>query len=169
MSDHDAFDSVMRANDTAVVVVTAADGREVDACLVGFHSQCSIEPVRYALWLSKANHTYRIACATDVLTAHWLRADDHALAAAAGGVTLDEDRDKMRRIAWHRDERGAIRLDDAAGGFSGRVVGRHDDGDHVCFVLEPLDAWWTAGSVEPAPAVLRLAAVAHLRAGHPVD
>ena len=46
------------------VVGAAADG-DADACLVGFTSQCSIEPPRFAVFLSKANHTYELASRAD--------------------------------------------------------------------------------------------------------
>ena len=38
--------------DAAMVVVTVAVGDERDGCLVGFHSQSSIDPRRYVVWLS---------------------------------------------------------------------------------------------------------------------
>jgi flavin reductase (DIM6/NTAB) family NADH-FMN oxidoreductase RutF len=158
-----AFDAVTRANDASVVVVAADDGREVDACLVGFHSQCSIDPLRYAVWLSKANHTFRIASRADVLSVHWLPANRRDLAERAGAVTLDDDPDKMQRLTWRRGPARAIVLDDAAVAFAGRIHHRHEGGDHVCFVVEPFAAW---GSDTSGDGVLRFAAVSDLDAGH---
>jgi flavin reductase (DIM6/NTAB) family NADH-FMN oxidoreductase RutF len=60
MSD-EGFGAIMSALDTPLVVVTAAQAQEKAGCLVGFHCQSSIEPSRYCVWLSKANHTYRVA------------------------------------------------------------------------------------------------------------
>ncbi|HEU4840852.1 MAG TPA: flavin reductase, partial [Ilumatobacteraceae bacterium] len=93
----DPFSSLSTSVDPAMVVVTVAhDGRRA-GCLVGFHSQCSIEPLRYAVWLSKANHTYRVALLADWLGVHFLTADDHDLAERFGGATGD-DTDKFAGV-----------------------------------------------------------------------
>jgi hypothetical protein len=54
----DHFGTIASSLDAALIVVTAAEGRQRAGCLVGFHSQSSIEPWRYCVWLSKANYTY---------------------------------------------------------------------------------------------------------------
>lgn len=59
--DRDAFDSVMASLDAPMAVVTTAVDDERAGCLIGFHAQSSIDPGRYCVWLSKANHTYRVA------------------------------------------------------------------------------------------------------------
>jgi len=159
-----AFDAVTLANDASVVLVAADDGHEVDACLVGFHSQCSINPLRYAVWLSKANHTYRIASRAEVLSVHWLPGDRRDLAEWAGAVTLDRDPEKMRRLDWRRGPARAVVLDDAVVAFAGRIHHRHEGGDHVCFVVEPFAAWGSGSS--GGDGVLRFAAVRDIEAGH---
>jgi flavin reductase (DIM6/NTAB) family NADH-FMN oxidoreductase RutF len=164
--DEAAFDELILAADGSMVVVAASDGDEVDACLVGFHCQCSIEPLRYAIWLSKANRTYRLAQRSDSLSVHWLPAHAIDLAAAVGTVTLDTDARKMDRVPWRRDASGLVRIDGAIGGFGGRIEHRHDDGDHECFVVVPTVVW--SGSDERPP-VLRFAGVRHLDAGHSAD
>jgi flavin reductase (DIM6/NTAB) family NADH-FMN oxidoreductase RutF len=116
--------------------------------------------------VSKANHTHSVAGRAPALTVHWLHPGDRALAAAVGTVTLDRDADKMARVAWHEAPDGTVRLDGAAGGFAGRVVARHDDGDHECFVLEPFDAWHDATL---GHGVLRFGQVRDLDAGHEAD
>jgi flavin reductase (DIM6/NTAB) family NADH-FMN oxidoreductase RutF len=160
--DDEAFDVLMQASNSAMVVVAARDADRVDACLVGFHSQCSIDPLRYAVWLSKANHTFRIASHADVLSVHWLRRGDVGLAEHVGAVSLDRDPHKMDRLRWQIGAHGGVELDGVAGLLVGRILERHDDGDHVCFVLEPLEARATAGPV------LRFADVQFLPAGHDV-
>ena len=55
------FDALMAQLDQPLVVVTTAAGDERAGCVVGFHVQCSIEPRRVAVWLSKANHTFRVS------------------------------------------------------------------------------------------------------------
>ena len=56
--DH-RFADLMTSLDHPMAIVTTASGEVRSGCLVGFHSQCGIDPPRYAIWLSKGNHTYR--------------------------------------------------------------------------------------------------------------
>src|SRR5712672_2014870 len=80
-----------------VIVTTVADG-ERSGCLVGFHSQCSIHPARWALWVSKANHTYGVALRATRLAVHFPSVDDVDLAELFGEETGDEV-DKFARCA----------------------------------------------------------------------
>jgi len=80
---------LMSALDAPLVVVTAAEGQERAGCLVGFHCQSSIEPARYAVWLSKANHTYRVALRSAYLAVHFLTASDLWMAERFGTLTGD--------------------------------------------------------------------------------
>jgi flavin reductase (DIM6/NTAB) family NADH-FMN oxidoreductase RutF len=157
---HD-FDVVVASADSAMAVVTTAVDGERSGCLVGFHSQCSIEPRRYALWLSKANHTYPLALRAEVFAVHFLDRDQLELAELFGGLSGDEV-DKFAAVDWH-DGPGGVPLLLACGN---RIVGRrlalHDDGsDHVCVVVEPLEAA-TTGRFEP----LRLSEANQIDPGH---
>ena len=60
--DH-AFQQLVAAVDYPMYVVTAAvpDERERSGCLVGFATQCSMDPPRMIVCLSRTNHTYRVA------------------------------------------------------------------------------------------------------------
>jgi flavin reductase (DIM6/NTAB) family NADH-FMN oxidoreductase RutF len=163
--DRDAFDDIMASLDSPMVVVTAATGRERAGCLVGFHVQCSIEPPRYAVWLSKANHTCRVALHSRHLAVHFLTPGDRELAELFGTTSGDE-LDKFSRCEWGAGEGGVPLLE--VGG--GRVVGRRtaflDEGsDHICFVVEPLEA--ERGPRFAAGARLRLSDVSDLEPGHP--
>ncbi len=158
----DAFDRIVAADDTAMVVVTAAADGERAGCLVGFHCQVSIEPRRYGVWLSRANHTYRVAAKGRSLAVHALRAGDHDLAALFGGETGDEH-DKLADCDWSAGPDGVPLLDRCPD----RFVLHHDGpvdlgGDHVLFIGEPQAATFT-GSFAP----LRLSAVNDVEAGHP--
>jgi flavin reductase (DIM6/NTAB) family NADH-FMN oxidoreductase RutF len=134
------FDALVADLDTAMIVVTAATADDRDGCLVGFHCQCSIEPKRYAVWLSVENRTQRVAMQADVLAVHCLAADQHDLAAVFGGETGDEV-DKLAGVQWTPGPGGVPLLDDVAHRFVGRIVSRHElDGDHVLFELEPIEA-----------------------------
>jgi flavin reductase (DIM6/NTAB) family NADH-FMN oxidoreductase RutF len=157
----DDFDAVVASVDSAMAIVTTAAGGERSGCLVGFHSQCSIEPRRYALWLSKANHTYPVALRADVLAAHFLSVDDRGLAELFGGLTGD-DVDKFEHVAWEARADGVPVLAGCGNRIVGRKVSVHDDGsDHVCVVVEPLEATST-GAFEP----LRLSAARDIEPGH---
>ena len=161
----DPFDDLMAANDPSVVIVTTiADGRRA-GCLVGFHSQCSIEPLRYAIWLSKANHTFGVAFAADTFAIHWIRADRSDLADLFGGTTGDEI-DKFTRCAWTEGPGGVPLLDECEDRFVGRRLAWLDvDVDHCCIVLEPLAAHRRPDGAGP-PSPLRVSDAADIDAGH---
>jgi len=92
MAEH-AFDTLMAALDSPLIVVTTAGQRERAGCLVEFHAQSSMEPQRYCVWLSKANYTYRVALQSSHLVIHFLTADDLPLAELFGtqsGDTVDK-------------------------------------------------------------------------------
>ena len=82
-----------------MVIVTTVAGGHRSGCLVGFHTQCSIDPPRYAVWLSEANHTCRVGAAADHFAVHWVPSDRHDLAELFGGTTGDEV-DKFDRCDW---------------------------------------------------------------------
>jgi flavin reductase (DIM6/NTAB) family NADH-FMN oxidoreductase RutF len=147
--------------DPAMVVVTVAVDDERDGCLVGFHSQCSIDPPRYAVWLSRANRTFELAARASHLCVHLLGAEDHDLAALFGGETGDEV-DKLAGCDWHPGPGGVPLLARCPSWFVGRIVDRPDDGgDHVAHVLEPIEA---GAALSSAP--LRLGAVTGIDPGH---
>jgi len=138
VSGNEGFDRVAGGVDYPMYVVTAvgADGTRA-GCLVGFATQCSIDPPRFLVCLSEANHTYRVAQEASVLAVHLLRREDEALAALFGAETGDEV-DKFGRCSWSTGPEGVPVLDDVVAWFVGRVVERVDLGDHVGHVLEPL-------------------------------
>jgi flavin reductase (DIM6/NTAB) family NADH-FMN oxidoreductase RutF len=137
--DPHSFDDLMGHVEHAMVIVTTAAGDDRGGCLVGFHSQCSIDPPRYAVWLSKANRTFRIGVLADVFGLHFLGAGDLEFAELFGGVTGDDD-DKFARCRWHPGLDGVPLLDACAARVTARRVALHDDnGDHACLVLAPCE------------------------------
>ncbi|MBU6535918.1 flavin reductase family protein [Streptomyces sp. NPDC057245] len=160
-----ALDGFLDRLDPHMCVVTAAVGGERAGCLVGFHSQCSLNPVRYVVWLSDVNHTFRVARSAEVLAVHLLARERYGTAELFGGRTGDET-DKFRRTGWREGYGGAAVLDDAEAWFVGRVVERTDGGDHVGHVLEPVE--W-GGREGAGGALLRLADARTIRPGHPVE
>ncbi|WP_053849937.1 flavin reductase family protein [Streptomyces sp. NRRL B-24085] len=163
MAGMDVF--IDRLDPDMCVVTAAADGDRA-GCLVGFASQCSLEPVRYAVWLSKANRTYRVARTADRLAVHLLTREQRGLAELFGGETGDRT-DKFARVRWREEAGGAVVLEEAAAWFVGTVVQRVEGGDHVGFVLEP-QAWGARGDTEGAE-LLRLSDAVSISPGHPAD
>ncbi|MFE7174153.1 flavin reductase family protein [Streptomyces sp. NPDC057616] len=157
----DDVDAVMDRLNPDMCVVTAVAGPERSGCLVGFSCQCSIDPVRYVVWISKANHTYGVARAADCLAVHLLTREQHGLAALFGGETGDRT-DKFAEVPWKRGYDGSIVLEDAAAWFVGTVEDRVDGGDHVGFVLSPVE--W--GDRTDGP-LLRLDDAMDITPGHP--
>ncbi|MFJ9523086.1 flavin reductase family protein [Kitasatospora sp. NPDC101801] len=124
MTGFDAFVSLL---DYPVYVVTATTGEERAGCLVGFANQCSLEPPRFTVWLSKANHTYRIARSAELLVVHLLPSHRHDLAELFGGETGDET-DKFGRGPWSPGPNGTPVLTEALAWFAGRIEHRADWG-----------------------------------------
>jgi flavin reductase (DIM6/NTAB) family NADH-FMN oxidoreductase RutF len=124
-----AFDAVTGSLDAPMVIVTASDGRERSGCLVGFSTQCSIDPCRWLVCISKANHTLRVAAGARTLAVHPLRADQLDLARLFGAVTEDAV-DKFVRCGWHDGPDGAPILS-GCDWLAGTILERIDLGDHV--------------------------------------
>lgn len=130
----EVFHALVAKLDYPMAIVTCPGS----GCLVGFSTQCSIDPPRHLVCISKANHTHDLALASDVLAVHLLDEADRELASIFGELTGDEV-DKLSLVAWTEGPGGVPVLDDAAGWFAGRVRDRVDLGDHTAFVLEPFD------------------------------
>src|SRR5213082_262772 len=131
-----AFESIVKHLEYPMFVVSAAADGDVDACLVGFTSQCSIDPPRFAAFLSTANHTFEVARSADVVVVHRLRADQHSLAEHFGGTSAFDEPSKLSVCTWHPGPGGAPVIADCDW-FAGRILKRFDTGDHVAFVLAP--------------------------------
>jgi flavin reductase (DIM6/NTAB) family NADH-FMN oxidoreductase RutF len=120
-------------------IVTARAGEEPLGCLVGFATQTSIDPPRFAVCLSHRNRTYRRGRDAELLGVHCVPAHAAALAELFGGETGDEV-DKFARCAWHEGPGGVPILDECPNWFVGRVLWRAGAGDHDAFLLEPVAA-----------------------------
>ncbi|MFF0490495.1 flavin reductase family protein [Nocardia sp. NPDC004068] len=158
---HAYFDEfVATADNPMVVVTTEAAGRRA-GCLVGFTTQVSINPRRFLVGLSKTNNTFRVAAEAEGLAVHLLGAQQLPLARLFGSESGDRI-DKFAHCEWYSGPDGLPILAATPGWFTGRIIDRHDLGDHVGVVLEP-----TAGHMRAeSGGVLRFAAVAHLDPGH---
>jgi flavin reductase (DIM6/NTAB) family NADH-FMN oxidoreductase RutF len=158
----DQLDGLLGNGDPPVLIVTARghDGR-IAGCLVGFASQCSIEPAQFAVWLSVRNHTYSVARTAERLAVHVLTADDRELAELFGSTT-GHDRDKFAACAWSFGPHDVPILAVSGGWFTGKVEQHTASGDHALFVVTP-DA--VGGRLEGRP--LSFQDVKHIEAGNP--
>jgi flavin reductase (DIM6/NTAB) family NADH-FMN oxidoreductase RutF len=164
MSQLDGFDDLMTRSDSAMLIVTTTDGRERAGCLVGFHSQSGIEPSSLCVWLSKANHTFRVAVFAPTLAVHFPTVDDTDVAETFGTLTGDHD-DKFARWPWTPGPDGVPLLDRCPNRVIGRKAAVLDTrSDHVCFVLDPVESQFP----DRRPP-LRLSHVLHLQPGHEAE
>ena len=152
---------LMEAADGPLVVVTTVAEDERAGCVVGFHSQSGVDPARYSLWLSKANHTYRVALRAEHLAVHFLREGDVAVARHFG-TQCGDDVDKFAEIGWTPGPGGVPLVEH----LPHRIVLRKltvldDGGDHVCVSGDIVDVS-SGGGFAP----LRLSAANHWESGH---
>jgi len=156
----DGFHDLAADLDYPMLIVTVAADDERAGCLVGFATQCSIDPLRFMVWLSTKNHTYRLAQHAEVLIVHFPASSNRDLAELFGGETGDEV-DKFARCRWRQGPSGAPVLTDCARWMAGRVVERADMGDHLGFVLDPVD-----GATAPWSGQLGFQDVVDIEPGH---
>jgi flavin reductase (DIM6/NTAB) family NADH-FMN oxidoreductase RutF len=158
----DPLPAIVSSLDPPLIIVTAAEGEERAGCLVEFHTQSSMGPPRYCVWLSKANHTYRVALHCTHLAIHFLTSGDLPLAELFGTLTGDNV-DKFAGLQMSQGPGRTPVIDQCPHRLVGRRTALLDEGgDHVCVVTEPVAAAY-GGPFEP----LRTSRCGHLVAGHP--
>lgn len=157
----EAFNTLMESLDTPLVVVTTAADGERAGCLVGFHTQSSIDREQYSFWLSKANHTYLVSLRSSQFGIHFLTHDDVALAEHFGTQSGD-DHDKFAAIDVEDNGGDPPLLKDLPNRVVvDRIAMLDDRGDHACITARVISAE-TTGPFTP----LRLSDVGHLDPGH---
>ncbi len=134
----EAFEVIAGDLEYPMVVVTTSDGEERAGCLVGFAAQCSIDPPLLVVWLSKRNHTTRVAHRASGLIVHFLSGDDRDLATLFGSNTGDEI-DKFSHCRWTPGPEGLPVLADCTRWVAGHILERFDTGDHVGHLIELFD------------------------------
>ena len=140
------FKQLVATLDYPLYVVTTAFEQQPAGCLIGFATQCSIHPPRFLACISKKNHTLSLAVRAPTLAVHIIDKKNKRIAELFGGETGD-DVDKFSRVRWHFVH-GAPVVDACDRWFAGLVLERLDLGDHVGFLLEPLDTEQHATSVQ---------------------
>ena len=99
----DAFTSTV--DYPLVVYTTVTDSREMSGCLVGFTTQCSIQPPRFLVCLSKVNHSYFVSEQARAMAIHLLGRDQGDLAELFGSTSGDR-LDKFEQCKWRPGRRG---------------------------------------------------------------
>jgi flavin reductase (DIM6/NTAB) family NADH-FMN oxidoreductase RutF len=160
MAPANDFDELMGTLDYPMVVVTTMAGGRVDGCLVGFTTQCSIDPPLLAVCLSDKNRTTRTARGAEALALHLLEPEHRPLAELFGGQTGD-DVDKFAEVPWAPGPLGAPLLTGIDRWVVGRIADRIPWGDHVAHLLEVVEV--SNGDRRP---VLSFQAVKDIPAGH---
>ena len=127
-------------------VATVAVDHERDGCLIGFATQCSVDPPRFLACISNKNRTFRLAERAETMAVHFVPEDARKLAELFGGETGDEV-DKLAQVDWSPGPGGAPLLADCPNRFVGRILERFDMGDHRAHLLEPIEA--EDGGAEP--------------------
>ena len=154
----------MNSIDAPLVIVTTALADERAGCLVGFHSQSGIDPHRYSVWLSKANHTYLLGLRARYLSVHFLASADLALAEVFG-TRCSVETDKFAGLDIETDERGIPLLRGCQNRLVlERIAVLDDGGDHVCLTTRVVSAQ-SEGEFTP----LRVSDAEHLEPNHPAE
>ena len=138
-SSQDTVHELVSALDYPMFIVTVATPRGRAGCLVGFATQCSIDPPRFLLCISNKNRTFRIAREADLMVVHLVPEQATDLADLFGSETGD-DVDKFARCAWSPGPGGTPVLEECGNWFAGRILNRFEAGDHWAFLLEPFEA-----------------------------
>jgi len=79
---YDRFNLVGDLDYPMFIVTTRSTKGERAGCLVGFATQCSIDPPRVLVCISRANRTYRVAEDAEALGVHFVPAAAVELAVA---------------------------------------------------------------------------------------
>ena len=157
----EAFQSLVGRLDYPMFVVTTRAAGELSGCLVGFATQCSIEPPRFLVCLSDKNRTFRVARDAEVVVVHLVPDGAVELAGLFGGRTGD-DVDKFSLCAWRPGPAGTPVLDGCPNWFGARILERMPCGDHCALLLDPFEA---ASDLSGEPFTFHRAR--RIEAGHP--
>ena len=125
--------------DYPMFIVTMAAHGELAGCLVGFATQCSIDPPRFLICISEQNRTFRVASHAEVAVVHLVPAEAVELAELFGSRTGDEI-DKFERCEWAAGPSGTPVLAACGNWFAARIIDRVPAGDHWAFLLDPIEA-----------------------------
>lgn len=156
----DAFTE--RTDYPLLVVTTIADGGERSGCLAGFVTQCSIDPPRFLVCISRVNHTFDVARRARFLVLHLL-GDRQADLASRFGEWTGDSVDKFADVRWHPGPEGVPVLDECSAWVVVEILDRFDVGDHQAVLTAPL-----VGGPGDQSGLMTICNAPPLDAGHPV-
>jgi flavin reductase (DIM6/NTAB) family NADH-FMN oxidoreductase RutF len=154
------FEALVAELDYPMMIATTAARGERAGCLVGFTTQCSIDPPRFAIFLSRRNRTADVAAEATAIVLHLLAVGDEHLAHLFGEQTGDEV-DKFDQCTWH-DGPDEVPVIDGCAWIAGRILERRGVGDHILHVVDVVDS----GGPTPDRGQLGFQALRNLEAGH---
>jgi flavin reductase (DIM6/NTAB) family NADH-FMN oxidoreductase RutF len=134
-----AADKVLTSLNLPLLVVTTANSKTRAGCLVGFATQCSVDPLLLLVCISRENRTCRVADEAAGLAIHGISEAERDLAELFGGETGDEI-DKFEHCEWRRGPLGLPLLARAPGWIAATIEGRMDAGDHIAHLVKPTSA-----------------------------
>ena len=133
-----------------MLVTTASNGARAGS-IVMFHSQCGIEPIRYAVWLPTAGRTYEVACLATHLAVHVV--EDDSMTVTGRPTALGElDVDPLDGYGWRPGPGGVPLLTTCPCLVLGPISLRIEPGGYACVVGEvihiasPSASAWTAAA-----------------------
>src|SRR3954462_10217945 len=133
------FEKLIGELDYPMFIVTTRKREALAGCLVGFATQCSIDPPRFLVCLSDKNRTTRLAQEAEAVAVHFVPASAGHPAEIFGGQTGD-DVDKFAHCHWHEGPHGLPLLDDCDNWFAASILARNPVGDHIAFLLDPIES-----------------------------
>jgi flavin reductase (DIM6/NTAB) family NADH-FMN oxidoreductase RutF len=161
-SPADAIGAFVEATDYPLLVITTiADGGQRSGCLAGFVTQCSIDPPRFLVCISRVNHTFDVVQRARFMVLHLLGERQSDLASRFGERTGDSV-DKFTDVRWHPGPEGVPVLDECSAWVLVEILARFDVGDHQAVLAGPLD-----GGAGNQSGLLILSNAPPLDAGHP--
>ena len=125
--------------DYPMFIVTTVAGERQAGCLVGFCTQCSVDPARFAVFISNKNFTHAVALEASALAVHVVPREREDLARLFGEET-GHSTDKFAHCGWEPGPLGVPLLRSCRDRFVARIVDRVETGDHMGFIVEPVAA-----------------------------
>lgn len=134
---HGRFHELVGNLDYPMLIATTCAAGERAGCLLGFATQCSIDPPRFLVCISEKNRTLRVARDAPALAVHFVPSSATRLAELFGGQTGD-DVDKFARCDWRPGPYGVPILTECPNWLVGAILDQLVLGDHVGFLLDPV-------------------------------
>jgi len=133
----DLYRAVFRRYAAGVVVITADAGFGPAGFTATSLASISLEPPLVSFALSTSASSWPTIARAETLVVNFLDAEQHAIAARFATSGIDRFAAPTR---WSRLATGEPILVDVPGHLRGRVLQRHETGDHHLVVAEVLDA-----------------------------